>query len=80
MGNMGAGSGSATRYVVRIGRKSADAFGWEFSREDDSIVVHRSTRMFPTRVEAILDAARAGAALSIAIDLSAVEGDRGKGE
>jgi len=80
MENMGDSSGSATRYVVRISRKSAEAFGWEFSHDDDSIVVHRSTRMFPTRVEAILDAARAGAALSIAIDLPAAKGDRGKGE
>jgi len=59
--------GSTTRYIVRISRQGANAFGWEICREADSIVVHRSTRSFATRIDAILDSARTAAALSLPV-------------
>jgi hypothetical protein len=51
------------RYFVQISQHGAEAFGWQICREADSIEVHRSTRLFATRVETILDAARAAAML-----------------
>jgi hypothetical protein len=77
---MGSYSGSATGFIVRISRSGAGAFDWQISRKDDSVVVHRSKRTFPTRLEAILDSARAAAALRIAIEPPEVEGDSEKGE
>ncbi|WP_428669050.1 hypothetical protein [Reyranella sp.] len=68
-------SGPESRYVVRISR-DGDAFAWEIYREADSVVVHRSTRLFATRIEAILDSARAAATLSIA----AIESSSGEDE
>jgi len=76
---MGSNAGSAARHVVRINR-SAQEFEWEIRREADSVVVHRSARMFPTRIEAILDSARAAAALSVVIELPAADGNSEKGE
>jgi len=43
--------------LVRIVRCGADAFGWEIHRGSD--VVDRSARPFATRIDAILDSARA---------------------
>lgn len=67
------------RYTVRISRHEADAFGWEISRKSDSIEVHRSTRLFSTRVEAILDSARAAATLRIGVIEPSVEGENQNG-
>jgi hypothetical protein len=50
---------------VRIGRHGPDAFGWEIRSEGDSIEIHRSTRLFASRVEAMLDAAQAAAVLGL---------------
>jgi hypothetical protein len=60
-------TGSEPRYIVHISRPGAEAFRWEICRVADSIVVHRSTRLFATRIEAILDSARIAATLSIAV-------------
>jgi len=61
---------------VRICRYEAEAFGWEVCRKSDSTVIQRSTRLFATRIEAILDSARAAATLSIAfMEPSSVEGE-----
>jgi len=62
------------RYFVRITRSRAGDFGWEIY-EVDSIKVHCSTRTFVTRVEALLDSARAAAELNIAfIEPSSMKG------
>jgi hypothetical protein len=50
---------------VRISSCGAESFGWEICRKADLIVIHRSTRLFATRIEAILDSARAAATLGI---------------
>ena len=71
----------STRYIVRISQKETDAFGWEICREADSTVVHRSTRLFATRIEAIFDSARAAAMLNIAVvEPSSVEGESHDGD
>jgi len=57
---------SEGRYFVRIGQQDADAFGWEICRERDSIRLRRSTRLFATRLEAILDSVQATASLTTA--------------
>lgn len=78
---MESSSGSATRYIVRIIRSGAEAFGWEIRREADSVVVHRSTRLFATRIEAIFDSARTAATLSIVvIEPSPLEAENEKGD
>jgi hypothetical protein len=60
---------------VRIGRHGAEGFGWEICREADSVELDRSTRLFATRIEAILDSAQAAATLRIAvIEPSSIEG------
>jgi hypothetical protein len=41
------------------------SFIWEICREDDVVVVERSKQSFPTRLEALLDSAKAGAALAL---------------
>ena len=64
---------------MRISRSVTDAFEWEIRREADSVVVHRSTRLFATRIEAIFDSARTAATLNIAvIEPSAIEGEDAK--
>jgi len=73
-------SGSATGFVVRISRSGAEAFEWQISHEHDSVVVDRSERTFPTRLEAILDSVHAAAALRISVEPPAVEDDSEKGE
>jgi hypothetical protein len=71
-GNDGRGTvhaGSKPRHAVRIARHGADgAFGWKILREADAIVFASSTCLFGTRLEAILDSARAAAALEFAHD------------
>jgi hypothetical protein len=74
-------SGSKPCYIVRISSNGAEAFGWEICREADSIVIHRSTRLFATRIEAIFDSARAAATLRIAIiESSSDEGENCNGD
>ena len=64
------------RYIVRISRHGAETFGWEIYRERDSIKLHCSTRLFATRVESIVDSARAAATLCNAvIEPGSVDGD-----
>jgi hypothetical protein len=78
---MGSSPESETRYIVWISRSGTDAFEWEIRREADSVVVHRSTRLFGTRIEAIFDSARTAATLNIAVVApSAVEGENAKGD
>jgi hypothetical protein len=59
----------APRYFVRISRRGppAEAFGWEICREVDSVEIHRSTRLFATRIDALTDSVSTAAALSMAI-------------
>lgn len=47
-------------YLVRVTRlpDSADTFTWELCQGDSLLVLQRSTRTFPTRVEALFDSAR----------------------
>jgi len=66
---------------VWISRSGTDAFEWEIRREADLVVVHRSTRLFATRIEAIFDSARTAATLNIAVIMpSAVEGENAQGD
>ena len=58
-------AGGRPRFFVRINRYQAVAFGWEICRQVDSVEVHRSARLFDTRIEAILDSARAAAMVNI---------------
>ena len=64
---MSPGSKQSPRTFVRIRRHGAKGFGWEIQRETAPVEVHRSTRLFDTRLEALLDSARAAAALDIAL-------------
>jgi hypothetical protein len=65
---------SEARYLVRFTRHGAESFGWEICRKADSIEALRSTLLFATRIEAILDCARAAATLNSPSVRSTVEG------
>jgi hypothetical protein len=58
-----------TRYLVRIARRGpeAEAFGWHICHNDDSHVIQRSAKTFPTRVEALLDSVRVAASLALVV-------------
>ena len=58
-----------TRYLVRITRRGpeAEAFGWHICHIDDSDVIQRSAKTFPTRVEALLDSVRVAASLALVV-------------
>jgi len=70
---------SGLRYFVRISRHDAESYGWEICRAEDSIELHRSTRLFATRLEAILDSVSAAATLNCPLQLSLVDGEDGSG-
>ena len=55
------------QYVLRITRRgpSTAPFGWRIIRQKDAIEVARSTKTFPTRVEALADSARIAAPLAL---------------
>ena len=55
---------SPCRFLVRIARREAGTFEWCIYREDDLVETHRSTCLFETRIEALLDSARAAAQLN----------------
>ena len=52
-------------YLVRISgvAGATDQFIWEICRGDGLLVLHRSTKTFPTRLEALFDAAQGALAL-----------------
>jgi len=55
-------------YVVRVtcvANGATRSFTWELSRSDDLLVLQRSPETFPTRVEALFDAARAATLLEL---------------
>ena len=68
-------SGRAPRYIVRISRHGAEDFGWAIYREGDAVEVCRSTGLFRTRIEALLDSARAAATMNIAVIEPPIEGE-----
>jgi len=47
-------------YLVRVTSiaDSGDSFTWELCQSEPLLVLQRSTRTFPTRVEALFDSAR----------------------
>lgn len=53
-------------YLVRVKSRAgvADAFIWEVCRGDSLLVFQRSTKTFPTRIEALFDSAQNAAALA----------------
>jgi len=57
-------------YAVRITRRgtASEPFGWEIVRKADASAVARSSRIFPTRTEALADSARAAAPLAFDVD------------
>ena len=59
------------RFFVRITRRgrSEKRFGWEICRQDNLLVVARSTKTYPTRAQALIASAKAA---------SGVAFDRGK--
>jgi hypothetical protein len=54
-------------YLLRVTRKgpSAEPFGWQIIRQQDSVEIARSTKTFETRVEALADSARVAAPLAL---------------
>jgi hypothetical protein len=58
-----------TRYLVRITRRGpeAEAFGWHICHNDGSQVIQRSTKTFPTRIEALLDSVRVASSLAMVV-------------
>jgi hypothetical protein len=57
---------SNDNYVVRVtslANAAAGLFTWELCRGDDLLVIQRSPRTFPTRVEALFDSAQNAAIL-----------------
>jgi hypothetical protein len=80
-GNMQSEPRSGPGYIVRIIQHGAKAFSWEICRKADGIEVQRSTSRFATRIEAIVDSARAAATLEIAVvELSSVESENRTGD
>lgn len=53
-----------SRFMVRIVRHGQESFGWNIRSEADSIELHRSTRLFATHIEALLDSVHAAATLN----------------
>src|SRR5437764_12009075 len=49
--------------VLELGR--SQSYGWEVCRDDDSMVILRSTQAFATRAEALADSAKAAAPLAL---------------
>jgi hypothetical protein len=68
-------SNQTVRHVVRISLRgpAAEAFGWEICREVDSVELHRSTGVFPTRLEALFDSVRAAMELNAALTVEPFE-------
>ena len=59
---------SQTEYfIVRITRRdrSKGRFGWAICREDNSLVVERSTKTYPTRAEALIASAKVAIVLAL---------------
>ena len=56
----------AQRRVTRRG-PSVEPFGWEICREKDCLAVNRSTKTFPTRIEAVLDSVRTAVSLALVL-------------
>ena len=54
-------------YLVRVTAiaGTTDSFIWEICRGDGLLVLLRSTKTFPTRIEALFDSARRVAALAL---------------
>jgi hypothetical protein len=54
------------KYIVRVTKSGTDAapYGWVIVRETDDHEAARSSRTFVTRTEALIDSARAAAALT----------------
>jgi len=59
---------SQTEYfIVRITRRdrSKVRFGWEICRQDNSLVVERSTNTYPTRALALIASAKVAIVLAL---------------
>jgi hypothetical protein len=58
-------------FLVRITRRgrSKGRFGWEICRQDNSVVVERSTRTFPTRTQALIASTKAASFLTLPLTL-----------
>ena len=66
-------------FFVRITRRgrSKGRFGWEICRQDNSLVVERSTKTYPTRALALIASAKAASLL--ALPLTVEEAGKGRG-
>ena len=63
-------------FIARITRhgRSKGRFGWEICRQDNTLVVERSTKTYPMRAEALIASAKAASLL--AWPLTVAEGHR----
>jgi cystathionine beta-lyase/cystathionine gamma-synthase len=53
-------------YIVRVTsiRDDPGSFTWELCRADSLLVLHRSMKTFPTRIEALFDSAQSATLLA----------------
>jgi hypothetical protein len=61
-------------YFVRVTQRgqSNGRFGWEICRQDDSLVVQRSTRTFPTLAQALLASTAAASSLALGLTVDSL--------
>jgi hypothetical protein len=54
-------------FFVRITRRgrSKGRFGWEICRQDESLLVERSTKTYPTQAKALIASAKAASLLAL---------------
>lgn len=57
--------GAQARFIMLVHSVDAEGFGWKILDDADCAELGRSTRVFSTCVEAILDSAHAAAVLNI---------------
>jgi hypothetical protein len=67
--------GQAIRYFVCVTQhgRSNGRFGWEICREDNSLVVERSTNTFSTQVQALVASAKAASCLAFSSDRQSLQ-------
>jgi hypothetical protein len=63
-------------HITRHGR-SKKRFGWEIRREDNSLVVARSTKTYPTLAQALIASAKAASLLALPLNVEKAGKGRG---
>jgi hypothetical protein len=64
-------------YLVRVRSRAdaGDSFAWELCNGDGQLVLQRSTKSFPTRVEALFDSAQNAALFALGNFADAAKND-----